>query len=123
MDTHVPQTLDDLQRHFDEQVSFLRRSADAFDQGFDEEAKRFAVTLRVLLHSTAASKVLLDQLGLKNTPFLDTAALLYPHSLLTQSALTSLVLRPGAPPKDSALEEGVIEPVNDPVLTFGKAPT
>jgi len=63
----------DLKAHLDEQLGFLQRSSDAYDEGFDGEAKRLAVTLRVLLHDTARSRSLLSQLGLKGTNFFDTA--------------------------------------------------
>jgi hypothetical protein len=49
-----------------EQVGFLQSSARAFDEGTVAEAKRLAVTIRVLVHDTAASKSLLRQVGLKD---------------------------------------------------------
>jgi hypothetical protein len=42
----------DVQVHLNEQLGFLERSVAAFDQGYEDEAKRLAVTLRVLLHDT-----------------------------------------------------------------------
>jgi len=44
----------------------MKASATAFDSGFEAEAKRLAVSLRVLLHDTNSSRALLDQLGVKN---------------------------------------------------------
>ena len=56
-----------------EQVDFLRASAERFDAGHQHEAKRLALTIRVLLHDTDGSKSLLEQLGLKSElRFLDT---------------------------------------------------
>jgi hypothetical protein len=56
-----------------EQVDFLRASAERFDAGHQHEAKRLALTIRVLLHDTASSKSLLEQLDLKSSlAFLDT---------------------------------------------------
>ena len=49
-----------------EQVDFLRASAERFDAGRQHEAKRLALTIRVLLHDTDGSKSLLEQLGLKS---------------------------------------------------------
>ncbi len=46
-------------------VAWLRRSAEAFDAGAHDEARRLATVLRVLLHDTAKSKSLLGQLGKK----------------------------------------------------------
>ena len=58
--------LDDrLQTALVEQVDFLRASAERFDQGYDHEVKRLALTMRVL-HDTGGSSSLLGQLGLKS---------------------------------------------------------
>lgn len=56
-----------------EQINFLEASADAFDKGFESEAKRLAVTTRVLLHNTSNSHSLLSQLGHKTVLFWSTA--------------------------------------------------
>lgn len=56
-----------------EQVDFLRASAARFDAGHQHEAKRLALTIRVLVHDTDGSKSLLEQLSLKSAlSFLDT---------------------------------------------------
>lgn len=56
-----------------EQVDFLRASAEGFDAGRQDEAKRLGLTIRVLLHDAGGSKSLLEQLGLKSElSFLDT---------------------------------------------------
>jgi hypothetical protein len=52
---------------FNEQLDFLRTSAQAFDAGVLHEYKRIALVLRVLLHDTNASHSLLKQLGVKAT--------------------------------------------------------
>jgi hypothetical protein len=68
-----------------EQYGFLRRSADAYDSGFEGEAARLAVTLRVLLHDGGSSRSLLGQLQVKDTlRFEDTA--LHPSPTLVQKA-------------------------------------
>jgi hypothetical protein len=70
MRPRAPSTLDDQLRR---QFGYLERSAEIFDQGYDDEAQRLATTLRVLLHTTKVSHSLLDQLGIKNTlNFVDT---------------------------------------------------
>jgi hypothetical protein len=66
-------TLAELECHLAEQLQFLQVSAAAFDAGFEGEAKRLAVVLRILLHDTKSSKSLLGQLGRKGGPFFDTA--------------------------------------------------
>ena len=56
-----------------EQVDFLRASGQRFDAGHPHEAKRLALTIRVLLYDTNNSRSLLEQLGLKSElAFLDT---------------------------------------------------
>lgn len=70
----------------DENVSFLRVSAQSFDAGFEAEAKRLAVTLRVLLHDTQTSHSLLTQLGVKSQlRFVDTADHIDPHNLIVSA--------------------------------------
>ena len=73
MATDQPQSSEDLHRHLKEQINFLETSAKSYDEGYDAEAKRLAVTLRVLLHDTARSKSLLGLLGLKGGLFFDSA--------------------------------------------------
>lgn len=63
----------ELTNHLDEQIQFLINSSESYDAGNQIEAKRLAVTLRVLLHDTKSSKSLLGQLGLKDkTEFFDS---------------------------------------------------
>jgi hypothetical protein len=61
----VQVTPDELQDRLREQVAFLESSARAFDEGAESEAKRLAVSIRILVHDTSLSKSLLQQLGLK----------------------------------------------------------
>jgi SEC-C motif len=68
-----PITLSELQAHLEQQLGFLERSAASFDEGYESEAKRLAVTLRVLLHDTPKSHSLLGQLGKADQAFADTA--------------------------------------------------
>ncbi len=68
------QTDPELMEHLYEQMGFLRRSAEHYDAGDFSEAKRLAMTLRVLLHDSQKSKSLLKQLALKDKlRFVDTA--------------------------------------------------
>lgn len=57
---------EELELHLREQVRFLMKSAEEFDAGDRAEAQRLAATMRVLVHDTAASHSLLDQLGVKS---------------------------------------------------------
>ncbi len=68
--TNVPQTRAELEAHLKEQIAFLKASAQSYDKGFLGEAKRLAVTVRVLIHDTVASPSLLRQLDLKHISFM-----------------------------------------------------
>jgi hypothetical protein len=69
----------DLSQHLAEQISFLRASAAAFDDGVEAEAKRLAVQIRVLVYDAQGSRrnrsvSLLTQLGVRDhLPWIDTA--------------------------------------------------
>ncbi len=64
----------DLENLLQEHLAFLQASAAAFDTGFEAEAKRMAVTLRVLLHDTAQSHSLMGQMKRKErSQWVDTA--------------------------------------------------
>lgn len=81
----------ELARHLTEQIGFLQSSAKAYDLGNDVEAKRMAVTLRVLLHDTKASSSLLGQMHLKKRmQFVSTAQRYDPTNLLSQQCLLML---------------------------------
>ncbi len=69
----VSQTKAELEEYLGEQASFIERSAHLYDQGHKDEAKRLAVSIRVLVHDTKQSKSLLSQLGLKGILFCDTS--------------------------------------------------
>jgi len=87
--TRTPQ---DLGRALDEQIRFLESSSDAFDNGFEGEAKRLAVTLRILLHDSRSSYSLLGQLEKKGVPFFDTSRPIQINNRLTSGTLVQLSL-------------------------------
>jgi hypothetical protein len=93
--TKIPQTQDELERLLKEQLQFLRTSARLYDEGEHSEAKRLAVSIRVLVHDTKKSKSLLGQLGLKSLDFLDTAIPPIAGSEFTYSGLVSSLLGSG----------------------------
>lgn len=70
----VKQSENELLWHLAEQIGFLQRSADAYDNGFTDEAKRMATTIRVLVHDTRQSTSLLTSLGKKDIQFYSTAS-------------------------------------------------
>jgi hypothetical protein len=86
----VPQTPADLKTHLEDSIYFLEASAAAFDAGYENEAKRMAITLRVLLHDTKSSKSLLSQLGQKSIQFYDTAKPFDPRNLVGHGGLVAI---------------------------------
>ena len=61
----VPRAGNELRRQLDEQQRFIKNSAQSFDDGFEGEAKRLALTIRVLVHDTSQSHSLLSQVDKK----------------------------------------------------------
>jgi len=82
---------DELKVHLAEQIGFLNASAAAFDAGNTGEAKRMALTIRVLLHETKRSKSLLRQLNHKPA-FVSTASPFDPRNLVSHMGLLAIQL-------------------------------
>lgn len=81
-------TRDELLELFGEQIEFLERSNASFDDGHLSEAKRLAVTLRVLFHNTKMSHALIHQLGLDQTlTWADTCGVPDPKNVMPQWGL------------------------------------
>jgi hypothetical protein len=93
MTAKEPLSRAELEAHLQEQMEFLERSCGAFDEGFDGEAKRIAVTIRVLLHDNKNSKSLVGQLGLIGA-FVDTSTQRDPESIAAHSGLTNVAAEP-----------------------------
>jgi len=89
----VELTKEDLENHFKEQIEFLKRSCDSFDNGYYSEAKRIAVVLRVLLHDTRTSQSLLGQLDKKNIQFFNTSIPLDKNSLSSHGGLVMMAAK------------------------------
>lgn len=68
----VSHAKEDLLDYLREQVRFLVSSANSYDRGFEGEAKRLAVIIRVLVHDTSNSTSLLTLLGKKDIDFYDS---------------------------------------------------
>lgn len=83
----------DFQEILLEHVQFLRSSCASFDVGFDGEAKRMAVSVRVLLHDTANSHSLFSQMGLKGIDFYNTAFELSPTNLIPHHGLIGIIMK------------------------------
>lgn len=84
-----------------EQWDFLLSSAIAFDLGRQHEAKRLAVTVRVLAHDTPASTSLLALLEAKDKMLWLSSGHVNPANLLTTNGLTKM--------RVAALEGGAME--------------
>lgn len=69
----VQQNQTDLKNQLDDQFKLLIHNAEQYDAGDTLFAKPMATILRTLLHDTNKSRSLLNQLGLKNRYFYDTA--------------------------------------------------
>lgn len=81
-----------------ESTQFLVSSANSFDRGYEAEAKRLAVTLRVLLHDTPQSRSLLGLLGVKDRMrFTNTAAEIEPDNVLPTLGLVMMLPVGGSP--------------------------
>jgi hypothetical protein len=108
-------THEQLLESFEEQVEFLQRSNELFDQSHLSEAKRLAVTLRVLFHHTAANNprgahALINQLGLQNTlTWVDTAGRPKPRNLFPTFGL----IQQGITIKDGKGEPHYRAPLDD----------
>lgn len=62
----------DFREHLKRQLSFLQRSAAAYDSGHIDEAYRIATAIRVLIHNTRTSVSLLHHLNCDLIPLLST---------------------------------------------------
>lgn len=78
----------DMMKHFKEQRSFMKRSMQSYDSGFEDEAQRIATIIRILLHDTNKSTSLFKHLDLKNkVQFLSTAGGYIPANLLSYEGI------------------------------------
>jgi hypothetical protein len=89
----ISQTEAELINHLKDQIAFMLKSAESYDNGFEGEARRLAVSIRILVHDTSQSQSLLGQLGKKNIGFLDSANRFNPNNLLASNCLTMMRYR------------------------------
>ncbi|WP_201408585.1 hypothetical protein [Mycobacterium paraintracellulare] len=87
-------TREQLLELFDEQIDYLESSNKLFDDGKIAEAKRLAVTLRVLFHNTRRSHALIHQLGFDQTlTWVATCGLPDPKNMIPQWGLVTMGMR------------------------------
>ena len=79
----------------DEHLQFLESSTAAFDAGYLGEAKRIAVSLRVLFHETAQSHSILAQLGERQRPLVDTSHPYNPRNIVSHHGLVAMKITGG----------------------------
>lgn len=77
----------ELKAELREQLALLRHACQSYDAGLEAIAKHISVSLRVLLHHHKQSRALLDQLGLRQGRFFDTAGSLSSTNLLPECNL------------------------------------
>jgi len=96
----TPQTNEELKKHLQDQLGFLKASCELYDQGNHAEGKRIALALRLLLHDTTNSISLAQQLGIKNQNFLSTCCQLFDDQnvAISQKGLISAFM--GADPSE-----------------------
>jgi len=88
-----------LLKDFQTQIRFLKSSTESFDGGFEDEAKRLATSLRVLLHD-AQYPSLFSTLGIKNNFLFATSANRYlPINLVAYTGLVGMSFTVGGEAK------------------------
>ena len=102
----VRQTEEELRSHLKEQIQFLLRSAQSYDEGFLSEAKRLAAVIRVLLHDTQSSTSLLTLLKKKGMLFYDTALDYDPRNFAPTMGLIMMRLGPDGAAYVPPLDDG-----------------
>ncbi|MDI9938781.1 hypothetical protein QM806_25670 [Rhodococcus sp. IEGM 1351] len=112
---------DELLEALDEQRQFLRSSAEDYDEGRLIEAKRMAVTLRVLFHNTRSSHALMNQLMLHNVlTWVDSAGEVEPENLLPQATLTHMRMTKGAEGAELEYVAGLDDRPPNPIRVNGQ---
>jgi hypothetical protein len=91
-----PQTPDELETALAEQLDHIRASCERFDSKVHSEAKRIAVSIRVLLYDSGRSRSVLQQLGRKGIQFFDSARDLDPANLADHWGLV-VMISPNSP--------------------------
>lgn len=86
----IPLSQEDLEAHLKVQLGFLELSATSFDNGFEDEAKRLALTIRILVHDTKNSHSLLRQLNKKGVKFLDSTFNFNPADIIGHGGLVCI---------------------------------
>lgn len=108
----IPQSKRELLNHLENQINFLKSSAQSYDNGFEAEAIRLSVAIRILIHDTSESESLLSQLGKKDILFYDTARNLDARNRVTDIGLALLRLSPRGAEYHPGLDDIPSERIN-----------
>ena len=73
-----------IEEQLGDQINFLKKSCNSYDNGETSEYKRMAIALRVLLHNRGSSKSLISQLSLDSIFFPSFSRPSNPRNLLTE---------------------------------------
>lgn len=95
-----PRSKADLYRELGDQIVLLNHSCSSFDAGLEPVGRHISVSLRVLLHHKNRSRALLEQLGIRNGNYIDSAGPLDEKNLAPEC---NLVLA-------QAISAGVFQP-------------
>lgn len=88
----------ELKTHLQRQLSFLHNSSNAFDAGEQEESLRIATAIRVLVHQTAKSEALFNQMDVRTSiQLLSTVEKIGPNVVLFDGPVAMAIWsdRPG----------------------------
>lgn len=80
----------ELEIELRDQLRLLRHSCEHFDKGMEVVGRHIALIIRVLVHQHGQSRALLDQLGLREMKFLDSAGPINPRNLLPEHHLIAI---------------------------------
>lgn len=105
--SQVKQTISELEEHLRDHFLFLRASSEAFDAGRTGEAKRIAVSLRVMFHDTKTSHSLLGQLNRLSGHFISTAMPHAPENQSTHGGLIMTAMKGNATTYNAPLDESI----------------
>jgi len=85
------QTRDELLGQLKAQIAFMQQSASSYDNGFEDESKRLAAAIRILVHDTShQSTSLLTLLDKKNIKFYNSALPFNPRNIIPYNGLTMI---------------------------------
>lgn len=91
------------------QIGFMQRSCNSFDVGYEDEAARLAVCIRVLIHDTPKSTSLLQHLNKKGRiDYWDSASEYDPQNLVAHLGLTCMTAK---------VENGLMSSKYEPAFT------